>query len=161
MPCSSWVTLCCWEVVTTPAFWACNCCLLAKRSFISASVIRKLLPLVPDIPRINWKGKQEIVIQNQNTKRYLFNLKMLEIWAHLITKCYVDLGVIWKIFSWGFQNRSYFLKYVVLRIAKLTQKLSTYRRSLTNFHTFTKNSWNCRCSNEKKSDFLQLCMYFL
>ena len=36
-------------------------------------------------------------------------------------------GAIWKISSQSFQNRSYFLKYVVLRIAKLSPKLSTYR----------------------------------
>ena len=33
---------------------------------------------------------------------------------------------IWKIFSQGFQNRSYFLKYVVLKNGKLSLKLSTY-----------------------------------
>ena len=35
-------------------------------------------------------------------------------------------GAIWKFFSQGFQNRSYFLEYVVLRIAKLNPNLSTY-----------------------------------
>ena len=35
-------------------------------------------------------------------------------------------GAIWKVFPQDFQNRSYFLKYVVVRIAKLSQKLSTY-----------------------------------
>ena len=36
-------------------------------------------------------------------------------------------GVIWKIFLHIFQKTSYFLKYVVLRIAKLGRKLSAYR----------------------------------
>ena len=32
--------------------------------------------------------------------------------------------------------------------------MSLYKwQSLTNFYTFSKNSWNCSCTNEKKSDF--------
>ena len=36
-------------------------------------------------------------------------------------------GIIWKIFSQGFQNRSSFLIHVVLKISKFSPKLSTYR----------------------------------
>ena len=36
-------------------------------------------------------------------------------------------GAIWKIFSQIFQNRSYFLTYVVLKFAKLGPNLSPYR----------------------------------
>ena len=36
-------------------------------------------------------------------------------------------GAIWKLFTQEFQDRSYFLEYMVLRITKLSLNLSTYR----------------------------------
>ena len=51
----------------------------------------------------------------------IFNLKILPIWFSQVSRCHL------KAFFTRISNRSYFLTHVVLRFAKLSPNLSTYR----------------------------------
>ena len=62
--------------------------------------------------KVNFFYVLRILFDNQFLKYFQFNLKFQ--------------GAIWKIFSQGFRNRPYFLKYMVLRIGKLSPNLPTY-----------------------------------